>query len=248
MKNNEIQNNKVVLMYHDVVKEDDRSSGFQNDSAFQYKVSEKDFDEQVKALSGLDVDFTFDDGGVSFLTVAAPVLERYGRRGIFFIATDYIDTPGFLTKEQVSELHRRGHIIGSHSHSHPANLSKMTSIEIDKEWAYSVKILSGIIGREISTASIPNGNGSKRVIEYAKRAGIQDLYTSEPTNIVKKQGNLVLHGRFVVHNDSAIEEILRIATDEKYRKSRHRKWVVIGMAKRLLGTFYKPIKSLVVKK
>ena len=88
-------------MYHDIVTKTDKSSGFQNDSAFQYKVEESAFEEQVKALQGKDVVFTFDDGGESFLTKIAPILEKYGFKGVFFISTKYIGTQGFLTKEQV---------------------------------------------------------------------------------------------------------------------------------------------------
>ena len=50
-------------MYHDIVTKNDKSSGFQNKNAFQYKVEECAFEEQVKALQGKDVVFTFDDGG-----------------------------------------------------------------------------------------------------------------------------------------------------------------------------------------
>lgn len=234
-------------MYHDVVKDDDLTSGFQNESAFQYKVGEKDFEEQVKALSGREVEITFDDGGVSFLTVAAPILEKYGRRGIFFISTAYLDTPGFLTKSQVLELHQRGHVIGSHTHSHPSNLSKMTDDEIEREWEESVQILSGIIGQAVTSASIPNGNGSKSVVECASKAGILDLYTSEPTTRVKAENGVSLRGRYVVHNDTSASEIIRIASDDKYRKKKHRKWLVIGIVKGLLGSFYKPIKKLIIK-
>lgn len=239
--------NKVILMYHDVVKDDDLSSGFQNESAFQYKVGEKDFEEQVKALFGREVEITFDDGGVSFLTVAAPILEKYGRRGIFFISTAYLDTPGFLTKSQVLELHKRGHVIGSHTHFHPSDLSKMTDDEIEREWEESVQILSGIIGQAVTSASIPNGKGSKCVVECACKAGVLELYTSEPTTRVKSENGVCLYGRYVVHNDTSASEIIRIASDEKYRKNKYRKWVVIGMVKILLGSFYKPIKKLIIK-
>lgn len=107
----------ICLMYHDIVTRDDKSSGFQNESAFQYKVNEKDFEKQVKALRGKDVIFSFDDGGVSFITEAAPILEKYGFKGFFFISTKYIDTPGFLSREQVKCLAEHGHCVGSHSYT-----------------------------------------------------------------------------------------------------------------------------------
>jgi peptidoglycan/xylan/chitin deacetylase (PgdA/CDA1 family) len=57
--------------------------------------------------------FTFDDGGVSFLDLIAPALERHGWRGLFFIATNWIGSPGFLKASQIAELRQRGHHIGT---------------------------------------------------------------------------------------------------------------------------------------
>ena len=85
----------------------------------QYKVEESAFEEQVKALQGKDVVFSFDEGGESFHTKASPLLEQYGFKGVFLISTKYIGTQGFLTEEQVKELAERGHVVGSHSHTHP---------------------------------------------------------------------------------------------------------------------------------
>ena len=237
----------IVLMYHDIVTKDDKSSGFQNDSAFQYKVEESVFEEQVKALQGKDVVFTFDDGGVSFITKAAPILEKYGFKGVFFIATKYIDTPGFLTVAQIQELHERGHQIGSHTHSHPANLSKGNETEIEEEWSSSIKMLSDIIGQPVHTASIPNGNGSKAVYKCAKKAGITELYTSIPTIKTKNEKGVDIVGRYVVHDSSSTEDVTRIVENKRYRDRMYVKWLVISAAKTVLGSFYKPIKSLIVK-
>jgi hypothetical protein len=69
---------KIVLMYHDLYIQSGAESGFQNESAFQYKIQVDEFEKQVKAVVDycrehieIQVDFTFDDGGVSFLTLAA---------------------------------------------------------------------------------------------------------------------------------------------------------------------------------
>ena len=40
--------NKIALMYHDVYKQSGTESGFQNESAFQYKISEEEFESHVK--------------------------------------------------------------------------------------------------------------------------------------------------------------------------------------------------------
>src|SRR5690348_14956288 len=51
---------------------------------------------------------TFDDGAVSSYTYAAPELEKFQWLGNFFVTTDWIGRPGFLSRQQIRELHHRG--------------------------------------------------------------------------------------------------------------------------------------------
>ena len=237
----------VVLMYHDIVTKDDKSSGFQNDSAFQYKVEESFFEEQVKALQGKDVVFTFDDGGVSFFTKAAPILEKYGFKGVFFISTKHIGTPGFLTTEQVRELERRGHIIGSHSHSHPNNIASLSYKEMDEEWRKSARILKDILGHQISMASIPNGYGSNKLNASALAAGFTELFTSVPTTKVSFQNGQQIIGRYVVHCDMTTDDVIAIVTDIGRRKKMYLRWWGLEQAKKVLGSSYDRVKAIFVK-
>ena len=238
----------VVLMFHDIVTLNDMSSGFQNANAFQYKVEEKFFEEQVKALQGKDVVFTFDDGGVSFLTKAAPILEKYGLKGVFFISTKYVGTPGFLTKEQVKELEERGHVVGSHSHSHPQNMAVLSEREIDAEWRESCKVLKGILGHEVACASIPNGYGSKVIYQSAREAGIKELYTSVPTTKSAQKDGLTTIGRYVVHRDMSVEDVVLMVTESGRRRRMYLRWWVLELVKKVLGSGYDRVKALLIKK
>lgn len=238
----------IVLMYHDIVTSTDKSSGFQNESAFQYKVEKVAFEEQVKSLQGKDVIFSFDDGGESFLALAAPILEKHGHKGVFFIATDYIGTPGFLNAAQIKELEERGHVVGSHSCSHPHNMAELTDEVIEKEWSESVKALEAILGHVIKYASIPNGYSSPLVISKAKKAGIEYLYTSTPTDKVTQKDNLSIIGRYVVHDRMSTSEVLSIVDSFVTRRKKHIKWLALETVKKMLGGKYDKVKSLVVKK
>ena len=62
---------------------------------------------------------TFDDGLKGHLTVAAPILEKYGFTGCFNIVTGEVGKPGRLTWDDIRELKRRGHEIASHTVTHP---------------------------------------------------------------------------------------------------------------------------------
>ena len=115
------------IMYHDVIEKGDYdASGFPGAHARIYKLEKSTFELHLEAIKRArsvrrcegwhdHCLLTFDDGGVSALSQVAPLLERNGWRGHFFVATDWIGRPGFLTADQIRDLDRRGHLIGSHS-------------------------------------------------------------------------------------------------------------------------------------
>src|SRR5436309_14436796 len=102
------------IMYHDVVEDGDfTSSGFPGEGANVYKLTRENFEHHLDAIRAPGTLLTFDDGGASFHHPIAGMLEARGWRGYFFITTDRIGTPGFLTEAELRDLHARGHIIGS---------------------------------------------------------------------------------------------------------------------------------------
>lgn len=208
----------VAIMYHDVLEEGpERPSGFAGAGADLYKLSAKDFGEQLAAIrrvvgergvrrvddaecwsGGAPLFLTFDDGGESAATVAAGALERYGWRGHFFVTTDYIGKPGFLSAGQIQELHRRGHAIGSHSCSHPARMSQCGWERLVREWSESVRVLTEILEGPVKAASVPGGYYSREVAEAAVPAGIRFLFTSEPTMRPHLVGECLVLGRYFI--------------------------------------------------
>lgn len=236
----------VVLMYHDIVTANDKSSGFQNESAFQYKVVESAFEEQVKALQGKDVVFTFDDGGESFLTVAAPVLEKHGFKGVFFISTKYIGTQGFLKKEQIISLAERGHTVGSHSHTHPEIFTKLSKEEIREEWRESYEILKDLLRETDLPVSIPNGYDSKTIMEEAIKCGFSDIYTSQPTTKIKSFQKHNVIGRYVVYDNMTTMDVLRIVNSKSNRLKKALKWLALSVVKGVLGETYEKLKTRIL--
>lgn len=235
----------INLMYHDLTVDGDSSSGFQNTTAFQYKVDVEVFEETLQLLRGReDVTFTFDDGGVSFLTLAASLLERYGRRGVFFISTKYVGTPGFLTSEEVRELERRGHIIGSHSHSHPENITLLSVEEQRAEWEMSRRKLEEMLGHPIELISIPNGYVtavSKHLFDTLE--GIKRIYTSVPTTHVEMCRTYSMHGRYVVTAGMTAKDVVRIVESRGLRAKQYLRYLVLSMAKAIFGNKYDKLKA-----
>jgi peptidoglycan/xylan/chitin deacetylase (PgdA/CDA1 family) len=198
-------------MYHDVAPFAQREAvGFPGPLAARYKLEPAAFEAHLDALAatGLrispldageaapDVAVTFDDGGRSAL-LAAEALERRGWRGQFFVTSALIGTPGFLTAQEMRELAGRGHLIGSHSETHPTYMGRLTRAELDREWTRSRATIGEVLGAPPRTASVPGGYLSRELVAAAAAAGYELLFTSEPTARVAHEG-LTVRGRYTI--------------------------------------------------
>jgi peptidoglycan/xylan/chitin deacetylase (PgdA/CDA1 family) len=243
------------LIYHDVVEVGrDDASGFAGADAAHYKLTVAAFESHLDALSragsapvatvGDDVMrpgrcpivLTFDDGGRSALTEIAPRLEARGWRGVFFITTDRIGEPGFVSAEDLVALAERGHTIGTHSASHPERFSHLDNAAMLEEWRRSRAQLEGILGRPVRVGSVPGGFYSRRVGESAARAGLQVLFTSEPIEGWHTVGQTWVAGRYSVTRRTSPEVALALASGSRRETLRQRlTWDVKKVAKRALG-------------
>lgn len=248
---------RIVLMYHDLYRYDKSESGFQNSTALKYKVSAEAFEAQVHAiveylkLSHLPsdyIDFTFDDGGVSFITIAAPILEKYGFKGKFYISTAYIGTNGFLSRDQVKELHQRGHYVGSHSHTHPDRMDILSADKIKEEWLISQTILMDILGFSPRLASIPNGYISKQCIDELLKFGIESVDTSATTTQIKHYKAAILRGRYAITEDTTIDDLMRLVSSPFYRFLKKIRYKILEIAKFVLGNSYLTIRKRLLEK
>ncbi|HVE35533.1 MAG TPA: polysaccharide deacetylase family protein [Gemmatimonadaceae bacterium] len=256
----------IAIMYHDVVTGEPASSGFAGPGADIYKLERDEFGAHLDGLrvapstvdggglatrakpeSAWPVFLTFDDGGVSAHTHVAPLLEARGWRGIFFITTDRIGTRGFLDAEQIRDLARRGHVIGSHSCSHPRRISDCSGDELRHEWADSVAILSEILRAPVETASVPGGFYSAAVGAAASRAGIRVLFTSEPTMRIASIEDCILIGRYGVWRGMPTAITGRIAAGERAPRWRQSAWWTIKKAaKSIPGDPYAKVRGLLL--
>lgn len=246
----------LAIMYHDVVEDEAwDSSGFPGAARATYKLARKDFARHLDAILQAapqirtplaeswdlapGVLLTFDDGGVSFYESIGGMLEDRGWRGHFFITTDRIGTDGFVSKEQIRDLRRRGHVVGSHSCSHPSRMSKLTEPQLRHEWMKSKRILEDILSEPVLIASVPGGYYSKLVGATADQAGIHTLFYSEPTSVVGLQGGCRLIGRYIIRRGMAPEISASIATGRLGPRLRQSvQWQVKKAAKWLTGELY----------
>jgi peptidoglycan/xylan/chitin deacetylase (PgdA/CDA1 family) len=239
-------------MYHDLVIDgaEDRS-GFPGRDAALYKITTQHFEEHLAALSGLGVQdsgfaVTFDDGGVSAM-LAADILERHGFVGHFFVTTNYIGTRGFLDGGQIRALHARGHVIGSHSCSHPLRMGHCPWTQLVDEWTQSRAALEQVIGCEVRCASVPGGDFSPSVAEAAARAGISHLFTSEPTASVRRAFGLDLQGRFTIQRWTTTATVLGLASADWLPCARQAVvWNAKKLTKQIGGERYLRLRQLLI--
>jgi peptidoglycan/xylan/chitin deacetylase (PgdA/CDA1 family) len=247
----------VSLMYHDVVPDGQPDvSGFPTGDAALYKLSTGAFRAHLKAIAavltpavtpavvtapaqGQSLFFTFDDGGVSFTDPIADMLEERGWRGHFFIATDFIGTPEFLTVAQIRALHARGHAIGSHSCTHPLRMAACSREQLAREWSDSVRRLSEILREPVTIASVPGGLYSRAVAEAAIGAGIRVLFNSEPTTRVTQVDGCTVLGRFAIRRDTPAAQAAQFVRGDVWpRMKQSMAWNSRKLLKKTAGSVY----------
>ena len=240
----------AALMYHDVVEAGaENSSGFPGRDAALYKVGPAVFEEHLRAItaSGLSPALTFDDGGVSALR-AADALERHGLRGYFFVTANYIGRPGFVDIRDMRELHGRGHIVGSHSCTHPLRMAHCSPERLLYEWECSRDIISGIVGAPIVAASVPGGDYGANVAEAAARAGFAELFTSEPAAEARRESGLTIRGRFTIQRWTTPATAAGLARGDWWPCTRQSLvWKGKKLTKRLGGEQYLRIRQLLLR-
>jgi peptidoglycan/xylan/chitin deacetylase (PgdA/CDA1 family) len=128
-----------------------------------------------------------------------------------------------MNEEQIADLHRRGHVIGSHSCSHPVPITALGDHELDREWRQSCDVLADILGQPCRVGSVPGGFLSGRVIASAARAGIEQLFTSEPTTAVHRHQDCTVLGRYMVKHGTPAQVAADIARGKL--RPRLQQWV-----------------------
>lgn len=252
MKNENI----CTLMYHDVYDASILDSGFNIDSNYPYKLNITAFEEQIKAIADYVkthninkeyVQLSFDDGGVSFYTIIMPIIEKYGFKGYFYIATKYLGQDGFLTDAMIKEMADRGHIIGGHSHTHRQRMNDLPYEELKEDWGTCLQKLSEITGNPCAIASLPNGFTSSTILQVLKELGVKELYTSEPSDKLQISGEMNIRGRYGIRNTMSLDDILAITFDESRKRKLRRKKAVLNFIKKVMGSNYIKVREFIFK-
>ncbi len=252
----------VSLLFHDLYVTDPRESGYRSHGADRYKLSTAAFDAQIRGITRARRDMpllaaelaafhvtdrtaghpflvTVDDGGVSYYTLLADRLEALGWRGHCFVSTDAIGTSGFLDASQIRALDARGHVIGSHTASHPARFSTCGADRMRQEWTHSRQVLEDLLGHAVAVASVPGGYYSRTVAHTARDAGLLTLFTSEPVTPIHDEDGCRVIGRFTIRHGDAPDAAGRLVRSTPWaRWGAWARWNAKGLVKPILGPAY----------
>lgn len=256
----------IAIMYHDVVERGRwDESGFPGADAALYKLEREQFAAHLSAIAAHVTEppatvtqladanrtplfLTFDDGGRSAYSVVAGMLEAHGWRGHFFVTANRLETPTFLSRREARELHGRGHVIGSHSLTHPSRMSHCTPAELRREWTESIELLSDALGERVTSASVPGGYYSRAVAEAASEAGIETLFTSEPTLSVRRTNSCLVFGRLTVQRWMSAETAAALACGRVAPRLRQvLYWNAKKATKRVGGEYYLRLRKALLK-
>ncbi len=125
------------------------------------------------------VALTFDDGYADAYTAALPILRKYQATATFYLVTEFIGQPGYLTWAQVRALHRSGMEIGAHTLSH-ADLPYLAPLTAYREMSLARVSIGREIGAPVRSFCYPYGHYTLELAEAARRTGYTNATTTFP--------------------------------------------------------------------
>lgn len=201
--------------------------------------------EALNYPAGQSVAITFDDGCETDLIAAAPLLKESALNVTFYITAGFLGKPGYLTPEQLRELHSLGFEIGCHSMTH-AYLNDMDLPGLRREIVDAGKKLEDIIGTRIDHFSCPGGRFDAKALAVAKDAGYRSLTTSQ-VHANSAATNPFSLGRVAILRGISNNNFERICTGEALRQMRLVEFTR-GASKKLLGNaLYDRFRALLLR-
>lgn len=139
--------------------------------------------QPLDALPERSFAITFDDGYSDNYVLAWPILRRYGFTATIFLVTDCIggsnefdharglNAVRMLTRSQIREMHVAGIDFGSHTCSHPADLTSLQGPSLEHELLDSRLELESLLDAQCLDFSYPHGKMNAAVEDAVERAG-----------------------------------------------------------------------------
>lgn len=184
-------------MYHEIyrIEERDRLRGLTNPA---YNTELNVFSNQMSWLRSNDIKtltidelsskhfkpdqkvicLTFDDGWLGNYLYVYPILREYGFKGTFFVATELISKPFYMTWDHLKEMAVNGMSIQSHTVNHRP-LAHMGGERVLFELSESKRVIEERLGQQVRHLSLPHGSKNGMTWPIAKGIGYKSICTSD---------------------------------------------------------------------
>lgn len=239
----------VVLMYHALHPDNDTSMVDAEDQP--YAVSVSTFKEHMAMLKGYrvgllsndaskpqpDVVITFDDGHISNLDLALPILKEYGWKAYFFVTTDFIESREFFCRpHQLKDFVDAGMVVGSHGVSHRF-LADLSDDESKRELSLSKDRLQSWLDTDVLSISYPGGRYTAGTMDLARKIGYRQIFDSTFDTISASDlaENSPLARVAIRRSTSASEFESMVSNDRSYFRRVQYAQRIKQTAKRILG-------------
>jgi peptidoglycan/xylan/chitin deacetylase (PgdA/CDA1 family) len=184
--------------------------------------------------TGQRVVISFDDGDISNLDVALPLLHERGMVAEFFVTSDFVGQPGMLAAQDINLLARTGMGVQSHGRSHRF-LEDLDGESMYAELRDSKQRLETASGVQVTAIAFPGGRGGGRERDAALGLGYRHVLGSVPgTNRWRKPHEC--YERIAITRDMQLSDFAALVRwrgwRPRYAKARFR---ALRLPKRLLG-------------
>ncbi len=166
----------VCLMYHDITAGTWQGGG----GPGRFSVPADAFERQLDLLAAEGyaamslggalrsdapraIAVTFDDGNAGQYERGFRALAARGMSATFFVTSDWVGRPGFVSWDQLREMRQAGMEVQSHSRSHRF-LSELDAAELDTELRGSKDALDQALGQATEILALPGGDWPRRAL------------------------------------------------------------------------------------
>ena len=188
----------------------------------------------IETATDKSIVISFDDGDVSNLTIALPLLQKRGMLAEFFVTGDFIGQPGMLTTSNVRTLADAGMGIQSHGRSHRF-LEDLDDDTVYAELRDSKARLEAASGQPVTALAFPGGRGGGRERDIALRLGYRHVLGSAPGRNRGRRPH-ECYERIAVTRDLPLDDFAALVAwrglRPRYAQARFR---ALRLPKRLLG-------------
>lgn len=117
---------------------------------------------------------TFDDGYESQYTNAYPAMKERGIKATHYMIKDNVDTAGYMTESQMTEMYTNGYAMSVHQTSPTTNFYSMTYEQIYYEINTCCQWLLGLgFARSAAHMAYPGGQNSATAMQVTKDLGFK---------------------------------------------------------------------------